>query len=123
MWLDVLGRMDSKLNYLFRKALELDSLNKRQVVLFCAYSSFDIPVGHTFTYIQDHTKSEVYKGDFVLEAVSQQMCVPIPEITHGWKTVCKFEFSEGIPDLVKDLREIKGWDSDGRYLTFIDSEG
>lgn len=117
----VIGRLDKKLYHLFIDGLDLKNLQSNQVILFCDYSSFDIPVNYLFTKILDAQKGEsVFDCQITLKSVSQQLLKPFDSIPLGWKTVCKFEVvNDRIPHVINDLPEVKGWTSFDRYLFFI----
>jgi hypothetical protein len=118
VWIRIIGRIKNDLKPYFMEALELDGLTEKQIVVFCTHSAFDIPVGYSFTHIKDHTGKEGYRGEIVLKNVTQQFYFPLSEIPHGWKTICKFEFGEAIPKIVKELPKLDGWYKVDKYLIF-----
>ena len=89
----VLGRLSNKVLGLYKGVLDV---KENDVVLFCDYSEFDIPVGYCFTRVvkSDNT---ILNCKVLLKKVSQQFLKPFDEIPHGWKTICKFEFVDGVP--------------------------
>jgi hypothetical protein len=118
--LKIIGRLDKVFDPLFIDGLDLKEIQENQVILVCDYSEFDIPVNHIFSGITDKQKdASVLNCQIILKSVSQQMFKPFDEIPHGWKTICKFEFVNGlIPDIIYDLPEVRGWTNLDRYLYF-----
>ncbi|WP_298734180.1 hypothetical protein [uncultured Chitinophaga sp.] len=110
IWIKVIGKVSKELQANFYKPLNSESLKGNELVLFCTYSEYDIPVGHCFTKIKTLDDHKEFNCKIILRNVSQQLFFPLEEIPHGWKTVCKFEFIDGsIPKEVQDLPVLKGW--------------
>ncbi|MET6997055.1 hypothetical protein [Chitinophaga defluvii] len=119
LWIKVIGNISEDLKVNFFKALDSENLKKNELILFCTYSDFDIPIGHCFTHIKTDEDSEGINCRVVLKNVTQQFFLPLDEIPHGWKTVCKFEFIEGIiPKEVQQLPVLNGWTQSDSYLLF-----
>lgn len=117
-WIKAIGRVSTELQGDFYNSLDGKNLNTHEILLFCTYSEFDIPAGHCFTKIKT-SNDKVIRATVVLKNVTQQTFLPLEEIPHGWKTVCKFEFTEGdIPQEVQDLPALKGWTSSDKFIIF-----
>ncbi|MFB6456947.1 hypothetical protein ACE38W_16870 [Chitinophaga sp. Hz27] len=115
--LNIEGRLKPTVESLFAEVFVLKELKPNEIVLFCSFSGYNIPVGHRFSEISH--KGVTYKCNMVLKAVSQQFFKPFDEIPYGWKTICKFEFSDGeIPDDVKKLPALDGWAYVNENLVF-----
>jgi hypothetical protein len=114
----VIGKLKENLKVNFTEVLDLNNLRSNELVLFCDYSEFDIPIGYCFTEIIGQNSNE-FGMKIILRNVSQQLLFPFEEIPHGWKTICKFEFIDGfIPDEVLDLPVLTGWTDFYNYLMF-----
>lgn len=106
----------------------LKSLNKgffgednpeKEITLFVGHSSFDIPIGFKFEKIANTAGSLIEQTPIILKKVTQQFGILFEEIPHGYKTICRFEFTEGkIPSSVRMLPIIKGWYDSKIHLTF-----
>lgn len=54
-------------------------------------------------------RNRVYAFTYILARNICKICMPLDEIPHGWKTVSKFEFVDGvIPDEVQRLPLLDG---------------
>lgn len=119
MWIKVIGKASKKLQAIFIKSLDSENLKVNELVLFCTYSEYDIPVGYCFTKIKTTDDSREINCKIILRNVSQQLFFPLDDIPHGWKTVCKFEFIDGsIPKEVQELPVLKGWNNSYKYVIF-----
>ncbi|MFY0256492.1 hypothetical protein ACDQ55_21365 [Chitinophaga sp. 30R24] len=111
----VLGRLSNKMFNLYKDVLDV---KENDVVFFCDYSEFDIPVGYCFTGVvkSDNT---ILGCKIRLKSVSQQFLKLFDEIPHGWKTIGNFEFIDGIiPDEVQMLPLLDDWIYSEKYLLF-----
>lgn len=114
----IIGKLKKELEINFVEALDCRELNSNQMIFFCDYSEFDIPVGYCFTEVvkSDNT---ILNCKVLLEKISQQFFKPFDEIPHGWKTISKFKFIDGvIPDAVQKLPVLDGWIYSGEHLFF-----
>jgi len=79
------------------------------IVLFCAFSECDIPVGSVFTQIW-FRQEVLYTGTVMLTKITQQFDRPVDAIPTGWRTVCSFTFEGPVPDvLYKYLPVVQSW--------------
>lgn len=107
--LKVLGRVDREILSELEKVLDLKN-NANEIVLFCDYSMFDIPIGYKFKKIYNSNKKCIYNGEIILDKVTQNHALPFELVPYGYKTICKFIFPESeIPvDLFK-YEAIRDW--------------
>lgn len=82
---------------------------KIETVLFCDYAESDIPIDHVFNMITNVNNEPVFEGRMILNSVTQSYFVPFDQIPCGHKTICKFEFPEGIPECIESLPIINRW--------------
>ncbi|WP_429047370.1 hypothetical protein [Chitinophaga sp. W3I9] len=99
----IIGKLKKELEDNFVEALDCHELKSNQIIFFCDYSEFDIPVGYCFTEVV-RSDNTILNCKVLLVNISQQFFKPFDEIPHGWKTISKFEFVDGvIPDEVQRL--------------------
>ena len=100
--LHVLGKTSLKV----QKALKL--IPKKQKILdewyFVAYAPYNFGLNATFTVDDKLVK---------LLRVTQQFGLEDLLVPQGWKTICKFEFPDGVPDSFTNLPTFNDWDGDG----------
>ncbi|WP_343522271.1 hypothetical protein [Pedobacter sp.] len=113
----VTGRFPSSDFSLVRKVLEFDVLSKLEVIVYCLYSEYEIPLGTVFNRIENMNNQILYEGEIKLTNVTQQYLKPFDGIPKGWKTICKFKFQEEIPLAVIELTEVS-WDEAVSSLRF-----
>ena len=116
--LKVVGILSKKLFLSFGKVLDANKLENNEIILFCDYSSFDIPVGYIFNTIMDSSGSKCFSGNILLRNVSQAFALEFDSIPKGHKTICKFQFAEGIPEVVKKMSVIDDWYESDMYMIF-----
>jgi hypothetical protein len=117
MWIKVIGKVSKELQAHFRLSLDSEHLKPGELMLFCTYSEYDIPVGYCFTKIKTSKDDKEINCKVVLKNVTQQFFFPLEEIPHGWKTICKFEFIDGeVPKEVQDLPMLNGWTAEDKYV-------
>lgn len=111
MKLRVVGRLDDELIKKYEKVLEChNSKKKLQIILFCDFSEFNIPIGHNFKTIENMKGETIFISDIILKKVSQQFILPFDFVPHGWETICKFQLLEkSIEKLLEQLPTIKDW--------------
>lgn len=118
--IDILGMLRSgEVFEKFSKILSLD-ISSKQVLLFCDFSEFNIPIGQEFNLMKDIKNDIVFKGKFILKGISQQFEKQFDEIPIGWQTICKFEIIEG--DFTKFLNYVPAsddWDVKNTALSLI----
>ncbi len=87
-----------------------ESVGRNEVILFCDYSGFDIPIGYVFKEVLDlktHTKTPC---KIKLSSVTQGIGVQFPSIPKGYKTLCVFKFlNPDKPRFVLNLPKIDSW--------------
>jgi len=111
------GRFPSSDFNLLREALKFDVLNKLEVIVYCLYSEYDIPLGTIFHRIENMGNQIVYEGEIKLTKLTQQYLKPFDGIPKGWKTICKFKFQDQIPLALIELPEVS-WDDAVSSLRF-----
>jgi hypothetical protein len=90
--------------------------NERRI-FFVNYSDVDIAIGTCFQKAFDLRTNDVTSVNCHLEEVTQQFARPFDHIPAGWKTICKFKFSGGIPLLITSLPVVDDWfDSRSEYI-------
>jgi hypothetical protein len=107
--LRVVGTLPRKWFPKYDKALTLDKYEKKDSVLFCDFSNFDIPLGFCFKAIRNMTGDELFRGDIELMSVSQAFAIAFDYIPKGHKTICRFRFKTGIPDIISSLPTVEDW--------------
>lgn len=89
------------------------------VVLFCDYSSFDIPLGYTFNRIEDLKNGNKVYSKIILKGVSQEFGISFDLIPKGYKTICNFQFIESdVPEIIDNLPLIADWYESENILLF-----
>jgi len=105
----ITGRFPSSDFSLLREALKFNILTKLEVIVYCLYSEYEIPLGTIFHRIENMNNQIVYEGEIKLTNVTQQYLRPFDGIPKGWKTICKFKFQHQIPLALIELPEVS-WD-------------
>jgi hypothetical protein len=94
-------------------------VSDHEIILFVGYCAFDVPVGYQFEKIENNDGSLIMHTPIILKKVTQQFSLIFDEIPHGFKTICRFEFTEGkIPDSILKLPVIQDWYDSKTYLKF-----
>jgi hypothetical protein len=115
--LKVVGIMSNNLLFTFGKLLSFDGKSIDEVVLFCDYSSFDVPIGYSFKTIQDSNASILYSGSMILVSVTQAYAIAYDSIPKGDKTICMFKFpNTNVPNIIYTLPIVTGWYSSDKCL-------
>lgn len=109
MELKIIGKPTSEVIESYQNVLRYNRSNTSEVILFCDYSEFDIPVDQTFNYIENTQGKKVYSDPFTLVNISQEFGLPFDIIPRGYKTICKFSFIGKIPPAIKEIPTIKTW--------------
>ena len=119
--LKVVGALWDKLYPKFDKVLDCMNAGNNEIILFCDYSEFDIPIGHNFTRIENDT-GDVYSGVVTLMKVTDGFSLLYESIPKGFKTICKFEVAD-INQLsrIKKLPIVSDWYGSKDYLIFGDT--
>jgi hypothetical protein len=118
--LKIVGVLSRKWFPKFNKSLSLDKFAKNEVVLFCDFSSFDIPLGFRFKSIRSPTNVELFRGDIELTAISQAFAINFDYIPKGHKTLCKFRFNDQLPLAVSSFPIVEDWYELDTFLIFED---
>lgn len=109
-YIKVVGILSESLNNKFSNIFKPWD-KKKDIVLLCDYSEFDILVKHVFNEIivyEKTPKSIVCK--VLLKKISQEFFKEYDMVPKGHKTICLFEFLDGkIPELIYKLPVIEGW--------------
>lgn len=101
----------------YSKILSLDA-SKQEVILFCDFSEFDIPINQEFTTIRDTQERIIFIGKVILKKVSQQFTKEFEMIPRGWQTICKFEIVCGdFINLVKIIPLLNNGNNTNDFLT------
>lgn len=114
----IIGRLDDEMLLRSLEAFKPSSLGSNEILLFSDYSEFDIPIGYSFDEIVSESGVRTVSGKIKLIGVTQQMQVAFDEVPKGWKTICRFVFLDGIPDIISDLPLLKNWEHTDQYLYF-----
>lgn len=110
MYLRILGKFPLELLEKYKEVLNCYSMKSSEVILFCDYSEYDIPIGHIFNNIEDVQNKRLFSGAIMLKTVSQEFALQFDLIPKGYKTICKFEFLESnIPEAINNLPVLYGW--------------
>ncbi|QIL42309.1 hypothetical protein G7074_25450 [Pedobacter sp. HDW13] len=113
----ITGRFPSSDFSLLREVLKFDVLNKLEVILYCLYSEYEIPLGTIFNRIENMSNQIVFEGQIELTNVTEQYLKPFDCIPMGWATICKFKFQDQIPLALFELPEVS-WDEAVSSLRF-----
>lgn len=122
MEVKVLGKCSDSILNDFQAQEIFVGLKANEVILFCDYSNFNIPIYSRFNSVRLKDEIIITDVSINLKEVSQQFFKTYNMIPIGWKTLCRFEFNdeEKLKEIVDILPEISGWDfSDG--LLFFNS--
>ena len=113
------GIIDSNVLKQVTSVVKYDANNLSEIIVFCAYSDFDIPQGHKFSQILNVNNEILYSANFILEGITQEFFKPFDHIPRGFKTICKFKFIDSaVPMAVKSLPIIRNWYDHQSYLIF-----
>lgn len=116
--LRIVGILKPKLYPRYLKIFNNTHLANNELILFCGYSDFDVPIGHNFTQIKDREGSS-YPGTIEFKYATNDFLLPYETITKGFKTICKFQFSDETQlSIVKKLPFISDWYESDEYLFF-----
>ncbi|QJB35666.1 hypothetical protein HF329_31985 [Chitinophaga oryzae] len=112
--LKILGRASDSIR---AKYMQVFNIDKNDVLLFCDFSEFDIPLGTVFTVIEDMEGSKYTVEEAVLKSVSQGFFLPFDMVPRGHKTICLFSFLAGPPEIIQRLPVISDWyESKGYFI-------
>jgi len=111
--LKILGRASDSVRALYSVRL---GIGEREVLLFCDFSEFDIPIGTVFTIVKDMEGDEHLIGEVTLKSVSQGFLLPFDMIPKGHNTLCAFDFGKEQPGIVQRLSVIGDWYESKEYL-------
>lgn len=115
----IVGNLDKSLFSDYKETLGCECLTEGEILSFCDYSKYEIPVGYNFNAIKDWEGNVVFNGPIVLEKISQEFFKPYYSIPKGHKTICKFKFlGNEIPKDITSLPVIKDWYESTKYLIF-----
>jgi hypothetical protein len=93
-------------------------------VFFVGFAYADLPIGKRFEFAfpKGHAYESVATVAQVV-AVTQQWGKPFDGIPHGWKTICFFEFPEGVPEMVDALPVVEGWHGSEQEICLTNEDG
>lgn len=93
--------------------------NDMQVILFCDYSTYDIPKGYIFNHLMDPLSQNNISCKAKLKDISQEFGIPFDSVPKGYKTICNFKFSGiNIPKMIMELPIINDWYESNESLIF-----
>ena len=98
--LHILGKISPKI----KKFLSIVSEDGSDNWYFVSYAPYNFGIDATFTVDNKLVK---------LLKVTQQFNQEDLIIPQGWKTICKFEFPEGVPYSFENLPTLDDWNGDG----------
>lgn len=112
----VVGIVSANLIIKFKSALSIpDGVKSNEIILFCDYSEFDIPIGYLFRKI--NVSNSYLDCNIFLKQVTQEFGVPYDSIPKGHKTICKFDLiNHVIPDFQNILPVINDWYESEHYI-------
>lgn len=87
-------------------------LNKEFDTMFSVIDKeqvFDYDRPDCTSFRENHLAGAVAVTSRIL-AVTQQFLTPESEILEGWKTICLIDFPSGVPEMIEQLPELKGWE-------------
>ncbi|WP_423735439.1 hypothetical protein [Chitinophaga caseinilytica] len=87
-----------------------------EIVLFCSFSEYDIPVGYVFNTITDAGSRILVTDTITLKGVTQQFWKPFDSIPKGWKTIARFSFQHGVPDAISAMPQLESWYANDNFL-------
>jgi hypothetical protein len=107
----ILGSLEEGSNYSeFSNLLSLN-ISQQEVLLFCDYSEYNIPIGQEFNILKDRFEKDVFRGRVILKGVTQQFKILFDEIPYGWQTLSKFEIVEGdFSGFKRIIGKTKNWE-------------
>jgi len=115
--LKVVGKLSKKLFDKFNDSLITKGLEFNELILFCDYSDFDIPIGHCFQSVREPDKQSPFYCNIILKKISEEFGISLELIPKGYKTICKFKFiDKNIPEIIKNIPEIIDWYESGTKL-------
>jgi len=91
---------------------------------FVDFSNDSIPKNRKFDVLLkgENRKLVPWTTKVKLTHILDQFGHSLQHIPLGYKTVCKFEFSPSIPESVKGLKALDGWDYNSDSLSFASHE-
>eukprot|EP01012_Entosiphon_sulcatum_P063630 TRINITY_DN91335_c0_g1_i1.p1 TRINITY_DN91335_c0_g1~~TRINITY_DN91335_c0_g1_i1.p1 ORF type:complete len:117 (+),score=6.10 TRINITY_DN91335_c0_g1_i1:17-367(+) len=99
----ITGKFPSSEIGLVKEVLNLDNLDESEIIVFCAFSEYEIPIGTVFNFAENMNGYVLYEGKIVLTGITQQFYRPFDGIPKGWKTICKFKLAAEISSLLLHL--------------------
>ncbi len=116
----IVGKASKNVISQYEKTFSCGSLCNDELLMFCSFSEFDIPIGQVFSLINDLEEMHEVKCQITLKNVTQQFWKAFDAIPAGWKTICLFEFESGIiPDVVQNLPIINDWYASNTGVWFV----
>jgi hypothetical protein len=77
---------------------------------FVQFAYADLPIGKEFQVAFLKSEPETFVNCLSkVAAVTQQFGKPLPEVPHGWKTMCYIQFPTELPELLKQLPTVDAW--------------
>ena len=76
-----------------------------------------------FKGILDYSDIAINETILLLKKVTQQWAKPYDSIPCGHKTICKFEFKNGIPEVIRNLPVISTWYASTQYILLVSQAG
>ena len=108
--LRTVGKATKDLINKFRNTFPFYQNDKKEIILFCDYSEFEIPQDYIFTSIHVGNKKSIFTSPVILKVISQEYFLRLHSIPIGWKTICLFEINENSDiTLFNSLSEINEW--------------
>ncbi|SEM30932.1 hypothetical protein SAMN04488505_10416 [Chitinophaga rupis] len=111
--LKILGRASDSVRAMYLVRL---GIGEREVLLFCDFSEFDIPIGAVFTIVKDMEGDEHLIGEVTLKSVTQGFFLPFDMVPAGHKTLCAFDLGKEQPKIIQRLSAISDWYESKEYL-------
>ena len=92
-------------------------------IVFVGFSYADLHLGKEFEIIFPRYRPTL--GLFCrsrILAATQQWGKPFHEIPHGWKTIVVVQFSDGVPQLVRELPNVDSWYENKEWVCLCNRE-
>ncbi|WP_293304156.1 hypothetical protein [Pedobacter sp. UBA5917] len=108
----ITGKFPSSKIDLVKEVLNLDNFDESEIIVFCAFSEYEIPIGTVFNFVENMNGYVLIEGKITLIGVTQQFFKPFDAIPKGWKTICKFKFDMETSSLLTHLPQSPSWYQD-----------
>ena len=84
-----------------------------------AYADLPLPKRFDFVFLRGRPQEGV-PCECRVTAATQQFGIELPEVPHGWKTICIVHFPTGVPELVRQLPTVDDWYENEPWVCICD---